>query len=308
MHGGPRRTNYFRLLAPLLGVAGSLVALSGARGGSARDYLNAPVDSWLAVYNASYTSAVTPEDGADLVPGVRSNVFAQSLVLTRIMDYWGRTGGVSIVLPYAFLDTSAGPFRASANGASDIGFLWQMNIFGGPALTRAEFQSFIPQTFSSFHLLVTTPIGTYNPASPINPSANRWMISPTINFSYTPDQGWSWVETYVSGRFFTDNDNYRVNAAQTLSQKPILRLEEHISRNVTDALWLSADAFYNLGGETAIDGFAQDNMANTLRVGAGMGLRLWRGADLGLNYERVVAKPAGEPDSQTVRFTLRQLW
>jgi hypothetical protein len=49
-------------------------------------------------------------------------------------------------------------------------------------------------------------------------------------------------------------------------------------------------------------------MANTLRIGAGMGLRLWRGADLGLNYERVVAKPASEPYSQTVRFTLRQLW
>jgi hypothetical protein len=39
-----------------------------------------------------------------------------------------------------------------------------------------------------------------------------------------------------------------------------------------------------------------------------LGLRLWRGADLGLNYERVAAKAAGEPDSQTVRFTLRQLW
>ena len=229
------------------------------------------------------------------MPGVRSNVFAQSLVLTRIMDYWGRTGGVSIVLPYAFLDTTAGPFRASANGASDIGFLWQMNIFGGPALTRAEFQSFIPQTFSSFHLLVTTPIGTYNPTSPINPSANRWMVSPTVNFSYTPDQGWSWIETYVSGRFFTDNNNYLVNGAQTLSQKPILRLEEHLSRNVTNALWLSLDAFYNLGGETSIDGFGQDNMANTLRVGAGLGLRLWRGADLGLNYERVVAKPRESP-------------
>ena len=178
-----------------------------------------------------------------------------------------------------------------------------MNIFGGPALTREEFQSFVPQTFSSFHLLVTTPLGTYNPTSPINPSANRWMVSPTVNFSYTPDEGWTWVETYVSGRFFTDNDNYRVNGAQTLSQKPILRLEEHVSRNVTDALWLSLDAFYNVGGETSIDGLGQDNMANTLRVGAGMGLRLWRGADLGLNYERVVAKPAGEPDSQTVRFS-----
>ncbi len=308
MDEGGRRINRVGFLAPLIWVAGSLALLIDARAGSARDYLNAPVDTWLAIYNASYTSAVTPEDGTDTVPGIRSNVFAQSLVLTRIMDYWGRTGGVSIVLPYAFLDTSAGPFRASANGASDIGFLWQMNIFGGPALTRAEFQSFIPQTFSSFHLLVTTPLGTYNPTSPINPSANRWMVSPTVNFSYTPDEGWTWVETYVSGRFFTDNDNYRVNGAQTLSQKPILRLEEHVSRNVTDALWLSLDAFYNVGGETSIDGLSQDNMANTLRVGAGMGFRLWRGADLGLNYERVVAKPAGEPDSQTVRFTFRQLW
>ena len=279
----------------MLGVAGSLALFNGARAGSARDYLNAPVDTWLAIYNSSYTTSVTPEDGDGPVPGIRSNVFAQSLVLTRIMDYWGRTGGVSIVLPYAFLDTSAGPFRASTNGASDIGFLWQMNIFGGPALTRAEFQSFIPQTFSSFHLLVTTPLGTYKPTSPINPSANRWMVSPTVNFSYTPDEGWTWIETYVSGRFFTDNGNYRVNGAQTLSQKPILRLEEHFSRNVTDALWLSLDAFYNLGGETSIDGLGQDNMANTLRIGAGMGLRLWRAPTLASTTSASSPNPRANP-------------
>ena len=107
---------------------------------------------------------------------------------------------------------------------------------------------------------------------------------------------------------FTDNDNFRVGGAQTLSQNPIFRLEEHVSHNLTDALWLSVDAYYNVGGETSIDGTGQDNMANTLRIGAGMGLRLWRGADLGLNYERVVAKPSGEPDTQTIRLTIRQLW
>jgi hypothetical protein len=292
----------------LVSVAAALWPGVVAHAGSARDYLNAPVDTWLAIYNAGYTSSVTPEDGTDTVPGSRANVFAQSVVLTRIMDYWGRTGGLSIVLPYAFIDTVSGPFRASTNGFSDIGFLWQMNIFGGPALSREEFRSFVPQTFSSFHLLVTTPLGTYQPSSPINPSANRWMVSPTVNFSFTPDQGWTWIETYVSGRIFSDNNNYLFNGAQTLAQKPILRLEEHISRNLTDALWLSADAYYNLGGETRIDGVEQANMANTLRIGAGMGLRLWRGADLGLNYERVVAKPASEPYSQSVRFTLRQLW
>jgi len=279
-----------------------------ARAGSARDYLNAPVDTWLLTLNASYTTSVTPEDGTDTIPGVRSNVFAQSIVLTRVMDFLGRTGGLSIVLPYAWIGTSAGPFRASTNGVSDVGFLFQMNIFGGPALTREEFRFFVPQTFSSFHLLVTTPLGTYEPTSPINPSANRWMISPTINFSYTPDQGWSWIETYVAGRFFSNNNNFLVNGAQTLSQKPLLRLEEHVSRNLTDALWLSIDAYYNLGGETNIDGLEQDNMANTVQLGAGMGLRLWQGADFVVNYERVVAKPASEPYSQTVRLTLRQLW
>ena len=301
-------TKRFRLLAALpCGVA--LLSLSvTAHAGSARDYLNAPIDSWLTTYNASYSASVTPEDGTDVSSRTSSNVFGQSVVITRTMDFGGRTGGLSVVLPYVFADTKSGNFQASTNGLSDVGFLWQMNIFGGPALTREQFQSFIPQTFSSFHLYVGTPIGTYNATSPINPSANRWTISPTVNYSYTPDQGRTWLETYVTALLFTDNDNFRVGGAQTLSQNPIFRLEEHVSHNLTDALWLSVDAYYNVGGETSIDGTGQNNMANTLRIGAGMGLRLWRGADLGLNYERVVAKPSGEPDTQTIRLTIRQLW
>jgi hypothetical protein len=249
-----------------------------------------------------------PEDGTDVSSRTSSNVFGQSVVITRTMDFGGRTGGLSVVLPYVFADTKSGTFQASTNGLSDVGFLWQMNIFGGPALTREQFQSFIPQTFSSFHLYVGTPIGTYNATSPINPSANRWTISPTVNYSYTPDQGRTWLETYVTALLFADNGNFRVGGAQTLSQNPIFRLEEHVSHNLTDALWLSVDAYYNVGGETSIDGTGQDNMANTLRIGAGMGLRLWRGADLGLNYERVVAKPSGELDAQAIRLTIRQLW
>ena len=304
------RANRLRSLATLLCVAASVSFSAIAHGGSARDYLNAPVDSWLTTYNASYLTSVTPEDGTDITSSTRSNAFVQSVVITRTMDYGGRTGGVSIVLPYAFVDVNSGSFQARTNGTSDIGFLWQMNIFGGPALTREQFRSFVPQTFSSFHLYVGTPLGTYNASSPINPSANRWTISPTLNYSYTPDQGRTWLETYLSGQFFTDNNDFflRVGGTQTLSQNPIFRMEEHVSHNLTDALWLSADAYYNVGGETSIDGTGQDNMANTLRLGAGMGLRIWRGADFVLNYERVVAKPSGEPDAQTVRFTIRQLW
>jgi hypothetical protein len=54
-------------------------------------------------------------------------------------------------------------------------------------------------------------------------------------------------------------------------------------------------------------GAAQDNLANTLGVGAGTRLRLWRGAELIASYEAVAADPSGEPDSQMIRLTILQL-
>ncbi|HXA22104.1 MAG TPA: transporter [Acetobacteraceae bacterium] len=279
-----------------------------AAAGSARDYLNAPIDTWLTFYNVGYATAVTPEDGMDLTSSIRSNVLSQSIVITRTMDYWGRTGGLSVILPYRYLNSSSDAFNASNQGISDVGFLWQMNIFGGPALTREQFQSFVPQTFASFHFAVSTPLGKYDPTNPLNPSANRWTLAPTVNYSYTPDQGWTWLEVYLSTAVFTNNGDFRVGGASSLTQKPLFRAEGHASRNLTPILWVSADAYYNVGGETRIDGAAQGNAADTLRLGVGMGVTAWRGGDIVLNYERVVAKPANEPDAQAIRMTIRQVW
>ena len=131
--------------------------------GSARDYLNAPIDTWLTFYNFGYFASVTPEDGMDVTSSIRSNVYAQSVVITRTMDFWGRTAGISAILPYVALDASSNSFSASNQGVSDVGFLLQTNIFGGPALTKEQFRSFVPETFASFQLAVTTPLGTYDP-------------------------------------------------------------------------------------------------------------------------------------------------
>jgi hypothetical protein len=151
--------------------------------GSARDYLNAPIDTWLTFYNFGYSTLVTPEDGMDVTSSVTSNVLSQSIVATRTLDLWGRTAGISVILPYRHLDASSDAFRASNQGISDIAFLLQVNIFGGPAVTKEQFRSFVPQTFSSFHLFVGTPLGKYEPVNPLNPSANRWTLFPTVNYS-----------------------------------------------------------------------------------------------------------------------------
>ena len=227
----------------VLCIAAPLSCSTIACAGSARDYLNVPIDSWLTVYNAGYSTSVTPEDGLDITSSTRSNVLVQSVVITRTLDYWGRTAGLSIVLPYAFVETTSGSLQAQTNGFSDVGFLWQMNRFGGPALSRDQFRSFVPETFSSFHLYVATPHGSYDPTSRVNPSASRWTIFPSVSYSYTPDRGLTWLEMYISVEIFTENNNFPVNGARTLSQNPLFRVEEHASRNLTDALWLSADAY-----------------------------------------------------------------
>jgi hypothetical protein len=289
-------------------LASALCLASPACAGSARDYLNAPIDSWLGFYNVGYAASVTPEDGLDVAARGRTNVLSQSIVLTRTMDYWGRTGGVSVVLPYLYVESSSGADRSAVRGVSDVGFLWQINIFGGPALTRAEFGSFVPKTFSSFHLYVGTPLGEYAPERALNPSANRWTINPTVNYSYTPDRGWTWLEAYVSLVAFTPNDAFRAGGGSSLTQLPLFIVEGHASRNITPRIWLSADAYYNVGGETSIDGAPQGNAADTLRLGAGMGAQLWAGGDMVLNAESVVAKPESEPNAWGVRLTLRQFW
>jgi Putative MetA-pathway of phenol degradation len=298
-----------RIVAAMLCVAGGFCsAPRHAAAGSARDYLNAPVDSWFASYNANYESLVTPEDGYNITAPVRTNVFAQSLVLTRVMDFWGRTGGLSAVLPYVRLASSSGVGASTVSGLSNVGFLGQINIFGGPALSRAEFANFVPQTFSSFHLYVGTPLGDYEPRRLLNPSADRWTVRPTVNYSYTPDRGWTWLETYATIATFTANNAFETGGASRLTQRPLFILEGHASRNVTPRLWLSADAYYDVGGETSIDGESQRNAANTLRLGAGLGANLWNGGDLILNAEAVVAKPESEPNAVGVRLTLRQFW
>ncbi len=298
-----------RIMAAMLCMAGGFCsAPRRAVAGSARDYLNAPVGTWFTSYNTNYESLVTPEDGLNITAPIRTNVLVQSLVLTRVMDFWGRTGGLTVVLPYVRVASSSGAGASTISGFSNVGFLAQINMFGAPAFSRADFASFVPQNFSSFHLYVGTPLGDYEPSRSLNPSDNRWTIRPQVHYSYTPDRGWTWLETYATVAFFTPNNAFEAGGASRLTQQPLFILEGHASRNVTPRLWLSADAYYDVGGETSIDGTPQRNAAATLRLGAGLGARLWKGGDIILNAEAVVAKPGGEPNAAGVRLTLRQSW
>ncbi|NBC14729.1 MAG: transporter [Gammaproteobacteria bacterium] len=246
--------------------------------------------------------------GADYgIAGLMTDVTSQSLILSRILDLGGRTGGLSLVLPHADIDVAAGPFRGGAVGFGDIGIIAEVNLFGAPALGREAFADWTPETFASFHLLATLPTGAYDAEEPVNVGANRWSLAPTINYSFTPDDGWTWVEVYATARVFGDNTD-APGSADRLEQRPLYQLELHASRNLTPDFWLTADAYYDRGGKTVLDGADQDNAADRWRLGAGLGLRLPSLGTLFLSYDTSVSAPAGQPDGEAVRLTLARAW
>jgi hypothetical protein len=275
-----------------------------AYAGKARDYLNAPKNTWVTFYNIGYSTFVTPvEGGEDFgVPEIGTNVFSQSVIITRVLDLWGRTGGVSVIVPYLNLSLEAGGYNTQQAGVGDLSFALESNIFGAPALSKEEMKNWKPVTFASLHFVFTAPTGAYNVDNVLNVGSNRWIFTPTINYSYTPNAGKTWLEVYGTSKLFSDN-----NATET-SQDALFLFEGHASQNITDKIWLSVDSYYNVGGETRVSGVAQDNAADTLRLGVGAGIRLWKGAQLMLNYDQVVIKPDNQPDGKSVRLTWAQVW
>lgn len=302
----------FHVCCRLLGVASLCLAIffsTPAFAGKARDYLNAPVNTWVTFYNLGFSNRVAPVDGAaDFgISDITTDITSQSLILSRILDVGGRTGGLSFVLPHADIDVAAGPFGASETGFGDIGIVAEVNIFGAPALSKEAFQQWEPETFASFHLLATFPTGAYDSDRPVNVGSNRWSLAPTINYSYTPDAGWTWLEVYATARVFGDNTD-ALGAADTLEQDALYQIELHASRNLTSNFWLTADVYYDWGGETRLDGVGQDNAADTWRLGAGLGWRVPSVGTVFLNYESTVSSPEGQPEGDTVRLTLAKVW
>src|SRR6056297_975033 len=296
----------------LFGVASLCLAIffsTPAFAGKARDYLNAPVNTWVTFYNLGFSNRVAPVDGAAEfgISNVTTDVTSQSLIISRILDVGGRTGGLSLVLPHADIDVAAGPFGAGAAGTGDIGIVAEVNLFGAPALSREAFADWTPETFASFHLLATLPTGSYDPDASVNVGSNRWSLAPTINYSYTPDAGRTWLEAYATARIFGDNPD-APGSAGTRKQRPLYQLELHASRNLTPDFWLTADAYHDRGGETVLDGTGQRDGADTWRLGAGLGLRVPSVGILYLNYDRTVSSPPGQPEGDTVRLTLARVW
>lgn len=185
----------------------ALPTLASADG--ARDWLNVPVDTNFLYFYYTYSDAETAIASPLPVEGASVNATVPILRYARSLDLDGRVGGIQFVLPYAFIDAQLDGTRVarSADGLGDLQTILIANIYGGPALSRAEYARWVPGDYLTASLFITAPTGDYDASRLVNPGKNRWSFKPQISWGRPLDPE-SWLALNANAAFFTDNDDY----------------------------------------------------------------------------------------------------
>ena len=187
---------------------------------------------------------------------------------TRIIDVFGQSGRISLLLPYAQISGSGslGPqnINASAEGLSDPVVKISANLYGAPALSLEEFNNYKQDLIIGTSLAASIPWGKYNSEQMLNVGANRSLIQPAIGASQAVGP-WR-LELAGMATIYTSNTSFL--GSNTLSQNPIYSSEAHAIYYFQNTAYISADATYFMGGQKYVNGTAISGSQENWRFGS----------------------------------------
>ena len=179
---------------------------------------------------------------------------------SKMLPLFGRSATASIFLPVGNLDISlAGGQTSQQTGSRGFGnpiLQLNTNLIGAPAImSLADMARYEPTFTMDLLTTLAIPIGTYDSSQIVNMSQNRWYGRVGLPMVQTfgpwvPGQRTT-LEVLPAGWFFGNNTEY---AGQTLKSDPMLQLEAHATRDLTETLWASADVAWLYGGKPTIEG------------------------------------------------------
>ena len=192
----------------------------------------------------------------------------EAVNLTRIIDVFGQSGRISLLVPYAQLSGTGtlGPqnINASAEGLSDPIVKISANLYGAPALSLDEFKNYQQDLIIGTSLAASIPWGKYNNDQMLNVGANRSLIQPAIGASQAIGP-WR-LELAGMATIYTSNTSYL--GSNTLSQNPTYSSEGHVIYYFQNTSYISADAVYFTGGQKYINGMSIAGSQENWRFGS----------------------------------------
>ena len=246
-----------------------------------------------APYGINLLSLATTYSSGDIAfaPSVpieetSANILASTLSYARTLNVAGRSANVMVIAPYVIGELEGvylgEPASAERSGIGDVVLRGGINLYGGPAMSPKEFQSYRPRTMVGTSLTVIAPTGEYDPTKLINIGTNRWAFKPEIGVVHVMGR-WA-LDAYVGGSFFTDNTDFF--GGLTRKQDPILSTQVHVRYLFRPGLWGAVDGNFWRGGQTTVDGNVNDDKQHNSRVGLTVSISVGRSQSLRIAASR----------------------
>jgi hypothetical protein len=256
-------------------------------------YTNAPIGLNFLIAGYAYLWGDVLVDPSLPVKDADAEVNTAVLTYSRVLDFWGQSGTVALVVPYAWLSASgevAGQARSvERSGLADITLRLSVNLYGAPALSLQEFRDYRQDTIVGVSLMVTAPTGQYDPHRLINIGTNRWSFRPEVGVSKALGR-WT-LEGAVGVTFFTDNDEFL--GTNVREQDPLYGIQGHVIYNFSPALWAAVDGTYYTGGRTSVNGAFNDDLQENSRWGATLAYSLDKNNSLKVYFNSGVTARTG---------------
>lgn len=256
---------FFAALAAGLGAGAP--PLSHAQEMEPRSYSNAPVGLNFLIAGYAYTQGGVAFDTS--LPLTNPDLTTSSAVLAygRVLDLWGKSAKLNVILPYTDLSGSADfagqPVERNVAGFADPIFKLSVNLYGAPALSLKEFAGYEQDLILGASLRVTAPLGQYDDTRVVNLGANRWSFKPELGISKALGP-WT-LEATAAVTLFTDNEDFF--GGNDRSQDPLYSLEGHVIYGASSGIWGSLDATYFTGGRTTLNGERGNDLQQNWRLG-----------------------------------------
>ena len=233
-----------------------------------RSYSNAPVGVSFLIAGYVYTNGGLAFDSSLPIEDVHLSTSNAVLAYARVLDLWGKSAKVDVVLPYTDLYGSAeyagSPIERKIDGFGSPSFRLSVNLYGAPALGLKDFAGYEQDVIIGASLRVTAPVGQYDEDRVVNISSNRWSFKPELGVSKAVGP-WTFEGT-AAAILFTDNTDFF--GATTRSQNPVYAFQGNAIYSFTSGIWAAAGATYFVGGRTTIGGVLSNDLQQNWRVGA----------------------------------------
>jgi len=156
------------------------------------------------------------------------------------------------------------PASTKRRGFSDTRIRFSGNILGSPPLKGQEYAAYRAttnvETIVGIGLGIEVPTGEYKSGKLINLGNNRFAFTPQIGVVH--NRGDWGLEATGSVSFYTDNNDFF--HGNKLEQDPLLTLQTHLTYDFSPQLWATASAGFQFGGQTSINGAANDDRREDL--------------------------------------------